>query len=119
MSDDVTKPLAGKVAVVTGGVRRIGRAIALGLAQDGAAVIVHARNSTAEAAAVAEEIGGLGVAAMVCLADVTDETAIRRMANEIGERFGRLDILVNNAAIRGQVPFLEMTLAQWRAVTSI
>src|SRR5476649_1360917 len=113
------KPLAGKVALATGAVRRIGRAIALGLAQDGAAVIVHARSSAAEASAVADEIGGLGVAAMVCLADVTDETAIRRMADEIGERFGRLDVLVNNAAIRGQIPFLEMTLAQWRAVTSI
>jgi 3-oxoacyl-[acyl-carrier protein] reductase len=113
------KPLAGKVALVTGAVRRIGRAIALSLAADGAAVVVHGRTSEAEARAVVTEIEQLGSVAMVCLADVVDEAAVRGMAERIGERFGRLDILVNNAAIRAQVPFLDMSLAQWREITGI
>src|SRR5271168_4711353 len=97
---DETKPLAGKVALVTGSVRRIGRATALALARDGAAVVVHARSSADEARAVADEIGRLGADSLVCLADVTDESAVRAMVARIGERFGRLDVLVNNAAIR-------------------
>src|SRR5258708_549947 len=114
MADGSTKPLAGKVALVTGAVRRIGRAIALSLAEDGAAVVVHTRSSEAEARGVADEITRLGGTSMVCLADITDEGAVRRMAAEIRTRFGRLDVLVNNAGIRAQVPFLEMTLKQWR-----
>jgi 3-oxoacyl-[acyl-carrier protein] reductase len=119
VSGDGTKPLSGKVALVTGGVRRIGRAIALSLAADGAAVIVHGRTSEAEAKAVASEIEQLGGASMVCLADVVDEAAVRGMVERIGARFGRLDVLVNNAAIRAQVPFLDMTLAQWREITGV
>jgi 3-oxoacyl-[acyl-carrier protein] reductase len=119
MSGDAIKPLAGKVALVTGGVRRIGRAIALNLAADGAAVIVHGRTSEGEARSVAEEIDQLGGASMICLADVVDEAAVHFMVERIGERFGRLDILVNNAAIRAQVPFLEMSLAQWREITGV
>ena len=119
MNADAVKPLAGKVALVTGAVRRIGRAIALSLAADGAAVIVHGRTSEAEARAVAAEIEQLGAASMVYLADVVDEAAVRGMAAQIDERFGRLDVLVNNAAIRAQVPFLELSLAQWREITSV
>jgi len=119
MSDTELKPLAGKVALVTGSVRRIGRAIALALARDGAAVVVHARSSVDEAHAVADEIGRLGADSMVCLADVTDPDAVRAMAARIGERFGRLDVLVNNAAIRAQVPFRDMSFAQWREITGM
>jgi len=117
MSDASTKPLAGKVALVTGSVRRIGRATALEAARDGAAVVIHARNSEDEARATAAEIEALGVPSLVCLADITDEAAVRAMATRIRERFGRLDVLVNNAGIRAQVPFQEMTLAQWREIT--
>jgi 3-oxoacyl-[acyl-carrier protein] reductase len=118
MPDSMTKPLAGKVALVTGAARKIGRAIALGLAEDGASVVVHTRSTEAEAAGVVAEIERLGGTGMVCLADITDEGAVRAMADKIGQRFGRLDVLVNNAAIRGQAPFAEMTLSQWREVTS-
>lgn len=111
--------LEGKVALVTGAVRRNGRAIALALARDGATVIVNARRSRDEADRVRAEIEGLGQSAMVCMADVTDEDAVRRMFDAVADRFGRLDILVNNAADRGQVPFVEMTLAQWRHVVGI
>jgi 3-oxoacyl-[acyl-carrier protein] reductase len=119
MPAEPMRPLAGKVALVTGAVRRIGRAIALRLAHDGAAVIINARSSADEAHALADEIGRLGGASMVALADVVDEEAVRHMASKIDERFGRLDVLVNNAAIRAQVPFLDMSLAQWREITSV
>jgi 3-oxoacyl-[acyl-carrier protein] reductase len=117
MPDSMTKPLAGKIALVTGAARKIGRAIALGLAEDGASVVVHTRSTEAEAGGVVAEIEKRGGTGMVCLADITDESQVRAMAVKIGERFGRLDVLVNNAAIRGQAPFTEMTLAQWREVT--
>src|SRR5258708_33239030 len=119
MTQGSARPLAGKVALVTGAVRRIGRAIALRLAQDGAAVIIHARVSEAEGRAVAAEVAGHGVESLLCLAEITDEAAVRAMVEQCGERFGRLDILVNNAAIRGQVPFLGMSLAEWREVTGV
>src|SRR3954469_10914895 len=117
MSDD--KPLAGKVVLITGSVRRIGRATALAAARDGAAVVVHARNTADEARATAAEIEQLGVQALVCLADITDEAAVRAMVTKIRERFGRLDVLVNNAGIRAQVPFAEMTLKQWQEITGV
>jgi 3-oxoacyl-[acyl-carrier protein] reductase len=119
MAEVSIKPLAGKVALVTGSVRRIGRATALALARDGAAVVLHARSSADEARAVADEIGRLGADSLVCLADVTDESAVRAMVARIGERFGRLDVLVNNAAIRAQMPFQEMSYAQWREITGM
>jgi len=118
MADD-TKPLAGKVALVTGSVRRIGRATALAAARDGAAVVIHARDSRDEAAATAAEVKALGADSLVCLADVADEAAVRAMVARIRERFGRLDVLVNNAGIRAQVPFAEMTLAQWRGMLAV
>jgi 3-oxoacyl-[acyl-carrier protein] reductase len=118
MSDVARLPLAGKVALVTGGARKIGRAIALALAADGATVVVHARRSEDELRGVVAEIERLGARGHIALADITDEGAVRKMAGEIDERFGRLDVLVNNAAIRAQVPFGEMTLKQWREVTS-
>jgi 3-oxoacyl-[acyl-carrier protein] reductase len=119
MTQGSARPLAGKVALVTGAVRRIGRAIALRLAQDGAAVIIHARASEAEGRAVTAEVAGHGAESLLCLAEVTDEAAVRAMVEQVRERFGRLDILVNNAAVRAQVPFLEMSLAEWRQVTGV
>jgi 3-oxoacyl-[acyl-carrier protein] reductase len=113
------KPLAGKTALVTGASRRIGRATLLGLAARGADVVAHARSSRDEIEAVAEEARALGVRAHVALADVGVEDDVRRLFSEVAETFGRLDILVNNAAIRGQKPFLEMSLSEWRATLSI
>lgn len=110
---------AGKVALVTGAVRRNGRAIALALAREGAAVVVNTRRSQGEADTVRAEIESLGGSAMVCVADVTEESAVCQMFDQATARFGRLDILVNNAADREQVPFGEMTLTQWRHVVGI
>lgn len=111
------RPLQGRVALVTGGVRRIGRATAFALGQDGAAIVINARSSRAEADALAAELGAAGIEAMVHLADVTDEAAVAGMIEAIRLRFGRLDILVNNAANRQETPFLEMTLDEWHSIT--
>ena len=115
----MTKQLAGKVALITGAVRRNGRAMAHALAREGAAIVVNTRRSKDEAEKVRGEIEAMGGQALVCLADITDETAVARMFGETEQRFGRLDILVNNAADRGMVPFEQMTTAQWRHIVSI
>jgi 3-oxoacyl-[acyl-carrier protein] reductase len=113
------RPLGGQVALVTGSVRRIGRATALAFARAGAAVVINARSSREEAEATAREVEALGVPAMVHLADITDEQAVAAMVDAVIARFGRLDILVNNAAIRREAPFAEMSLADWREIMSV
>ena len=115
----MAKQLAGKVALVTGAARRNGRAIAHALAREGAAVVINTRRSRDEAEKVRGEIEAMGGAAMMCAADITDEAAVGRMFGEIEKRFGRVDILVNNAADRHQTPFAEMTAAQWRGNVGI
>jgi 3-oxoacyl-[acyl-carrier protein] reductase len=111
--------LEGKVALITGAVRRGGRATAHALAREGAAVVVNTRRSRDEAETVRGEIEAMGGRALVCLADITDEAAVARMFDEAVKRFGRLDILVNNAADRGIVPFEKMTTQQWRHIVGI
>jgi 3-oxoacyl-[acyl-carrier protein] reductase len=109
----------GQVALVTGGVRRIGKAMALAFARDGAAVVINARSSREEADAVAAEIEAGGGRALVHLADITDEAAVERMTEAALSAFGRIDVLVNNAANRGEAPFLEMSFTQWRNITGV
>lgn len=113
------RPLEGKVALITGAVRRNGRAMALALAQDGAAIVINSRRSAEEAQQVRAEIENRGGRALVCLADITDEVAVGRMFAEIDAHFGRLDMLVNNAADRARIPFTEITLEQWRQASAI
>jgi 3-oxoacyl-[acyl-carrier protein] reductase len=111
--------LEGKVAVVTGAVRRNGRAAALALAREGADVVINTRQSRDEAENVRAEIERIGRRSMVGVADITDENAVRKMFDDIAAKFGRVDILINNAADRGNVPFLEMTTAEWRHIVGI
>ena len=111
--------LDGQVALVTGAARRIGRAIAISLADEGAAVVVNARHSLDDARTVAAEIEGMGGQALVHLADVTDEAAVAEMVATAIEHFGRLDVLVNNAADRRQASLTEITFADWRHITGI
>ena len=115
----MTKELEGRVAIVTGAGRNIGRGIALALAEGGAAVVVNARANMQEAQAVAGEIERAGGKALAVTADVADAEAVQAMVAAAAARFGRIDILVNNAAVRVEQAFEGMTLAQWRAVTSI
>ena len=103
----MTKELNGKVAIVTGAGRNIGRAIALALADGGASIVVNARSNRAEAEAVVGEIESAGGKALVHVGDVADK------------RFGRIDILVNNAALRREKPFAEMDYADWREVMDV
>ncbi len=108
--------LDGRVAIVTGAGRNIGRAIALALADAGAAVVVNARANREAAEAVVREIGANGGKALAVIADVADEAAVERMVRATAERFGRIDILVNNAAGRPEQSLEQMTLADWRGV---
>jgi 3-oxoacyl-[acyl-carrier protein] reductase len=111
--------LAGKVALVTGGARRIGRAIALTLAREGAAIAVNAKSSREEAADTAREIEARGGAARVIMADVTDEAEVDRMVKEIAATLGPVDILINNAAVRRDDAFTAMSFADWRLVLAV
>lgn len=111
--------LAGKVALVTGSARNIGRAIAEELSAAGAAVVIHYRTSEEAAAAAVEAIEQRGGAAMMRAADVTDERAVKAMVEAVHARFGRLDILVNNAVTHKDKPFLELTSDDWRCTVSV
>ena len=115
----MTNELAGRVAIVTGAGRNIGRAIALALANAGAAVAVNGRANRAEVDAVVAEIESRGGRALALMADVSDEPAVQRMAGAVADRLGRIDILVNNAAVRPEKPFESLSLADWRAVHSV
>ena len=108
-------PLHGKTALVTGASRNIGREICLRLARDGAHVCVNTRRAEEAARAVAAEIEAAGGSASLHMADVTDEAAVAAMA----EAAGPVDILVNNAAIRRHVPFLQSTLDDWREAQAV
>jgi 3-oxoacyl-[acyl-carrier protein] reductase len=115
----MTKELSGCVAIVTGAGRNIGRGIALALADAGAAVAVNARANRDEAEKVAGEIERAGGRAVALIADVADADAVEKMVSAAAAHFGRIDILVNNAAVRAEQAFETMTAAQWRAVTSV
>ena len=113
------RELTGKVAIVTGAGRNIGRAIALALTDGGASVVVNARSNHAEAEAVAREIEALGGKALVHIGDVADAAAVQAMAGAAVKQFGRIDILVNNAALRREKPFGEMSYAEWREILDV
>jgi 3-oxoacyl-[acyl-carrier protein] reductase len=114
-----SKELTGKVAIVTGAGRNIGRAIALALAQAGASVVVNARGNRTEAEAVARAIEAGGGKALVQLGDVADAAAVQAMADAAIKQFGRIDILVNNAALRREKPFAEMSYTDWREIMDV
>jgi NAD(P)-dependent dehydrogenase (short-subunit alcohol dehydrogenase family) len=105
--------LQGRVALVTGAARRIGRAVALRLAREGADVIVHYRGSETEAAQVVSEIEALGRRAAALSADLREVKSIHRLFGEAARQFGRLDILVNNAAVFFPARVENATEEQW------
>jgi 3-oxoacyl-[acyl-carrier protein] reductase len=111
--------LDGKVALVTGAGKNIGRAIALQLARDGAAVVVNGRSDRVAIEAVAAEITAAGGTAMAHLADVSDPAAVAAMVEAVAARLGGIDIAVSNAGLRRQTPFLEIPLAEWREILSV
>src|ERR1700710_295157 len=114
-----TRELTGKVAIVTGAGRNIGRAIALTLAEGGAFIVVNARSNRAEAEAVAREIEAKGGKALVHIGDVADVAAVQAMADATTKQSARIDILVNNAALRREKSFAEMSYADWREILDV
>jgi 3-oxoacyl-[acyl-carrier protein] reductase len=93
--------------------------MALALARDGATVIINARSSQTEAEKTAAEVTAAGGRALVHMADITDEAAVGRMVDTAVAKFGRVDILVNNAANRDEAHFLDMTYKQWRNILAV
>ena len=108
--------LQGRSAIVTGGSRGIGRAIAVELARQGANVLISYRSRPDLAEAVVEEVRALGVGAAMSEADARDSTAVERMTEQARETFGSIDILVNNAGMTDDTLILRMSEASWDAV---
>lgn len=111
--------LSGKVAIVTGASRGIGRATAIALAEAGCDVAVNYRSAENEAEELAEEIGRLGRRAMLFQADVADQAAVEQMVTETAGRFGRLDVAVSNAAYSDREPFYEADMAGFRRTIDV
>jgi len=123
---DQSQPLSGQVAVVTGGSRGIGRAIAVEFARAGADVVVAARSSEKAPSKLpgtieetAREVEAAGRRALAVPMDVTDEAQVQAMAQRTLEEFGRVDILVNNAGISFPAPFSQTSLKRWDLVMNV
>jgi 3-oxoacyl-[acyl-carrier protein] reductase/pteridine reductase len=110
------QPLVGKSALVTGGARRVGRGIALALAEAGADVAITYRTSHTETVETARGIENFGRHALVVECDVRSEISVRAAIAAVVGRFGQLDLLVNNAAVFESAPLDSLTLTQWDAV---
>ena len=107
--------LKGRIALVTGGTRDVGREISLSLAAEGATVAVHYRGSADEANAVVAEIGKAGGKAKAYQADIADRAAVQAMVQSIVGDHGGLNILVNNAGLAIRKPFKDTTPEEWRS----
>jgi 3-oxoacyl-[acyl-carrier protein] reductase len=112
----VTLGLEGKVALVTGGGKNIGRQICLTLASHGCDVVVNVRSDVEAARATAAEIEAGGRHALAVAADIADADAVKAMVHQAMLEFGRIDVLVNNAAIVAHHRFLETTEAMWQEI---
>jgi meso-butanediol dehydrogenase/(S,S)-butanediol dehydrogenase/diacetyl reductase len=126
-SRDESMQLNGKTVLVTGAGRGIGKAIATGFARNGADIVVVSR-TLGEIEETAREVNAAGRRALAIQADVSQLNDVRRVADEVANRFGRLDILVNNAALRmnqlGQknsytIPFTELTVEDWDSAINV
>ena len=112
-------PLQGKVALVSGAGKNIGREIALTLARDGASIVVNGRSDKAAVDGVVAEIVKGGGKAVAAMGDVSDPAVPPRLAEEAARAFGGVDILVSNAGLRKQTPFLDMSFDEWRGIMSV
>jgi 3-oxoacyl-[acyl-carrier protein] reductase len=115
LSADVGDPfrLDGEVALITGGTGGLGAPICRAFAAAGASVVVHHLADQARADAMVEDLAAGGTSALTVQGDVTDEAAVDRAFDRITERFGRCSILVNNAGMMEEVPFVDMSMEQW------
>ncbi|MGB9197702.1 MAG: SDR family oxidoreductase [Terriglobales bacterium] len=110
------KLLSRKVVLVTGAAKRLGRAIALAAAENGADVAITYRNSASEARTVLQRLAAHGIEALALRCDITDEMNVREMVKEVVGTFGGIDVLVNNAANYETTEFEKLTVAQWDAI---
>lgn len=110
------RPLSGRTLLVTGAAKRLGRAIALAAAENGADVAITYRDSAREARAVVGELARHSVQALAVCCDVTDERNVQEMVKEVAGELGGIDVLVNNAANYEDVEFEKITVAQWDAI---
>jgi len=115
----MAKNTQGRTAFVSGAGRNIGRAIALELADRGCNVVVNGSRNRAACEAVAQEVESRGVGALVAMGDVGSPKTVAALAAEALGRFGAVEIVINNAAIRPSRPFLEMTDEDWRRVLAV
>jgi len=115
----VKRNLSGKVAIVTGGNRGIGRAISLALAQKGVAVAVNFNSNAESADAVVEEIARQGGKAIAVKAEVSAPKEVGRMVQTVVDNFGGVDYLVNNAGVMGETQFLKITESDWDRVLGV
>ena len=107
------------VALITGASRGIGRAIALRLARDGYTVALNYRADEKAAESTAQILQALGADGMLCQADVADESAVRAMVRAVEERFGQIDLLVNNAGHAEQALFTDLSGEQWKRMMDV
>ncbi|MEJ2009071.1 MAG: 3-oxoacyl-ACP reductase FabG [Acidobacteriota bacterium] len=120
MADEVhDRALRGQVALVTGAGRRIGREIALTLGRAGAEVVVNYNHSRNEAQTTVQEIKEYGVQAVALRADIARPAQVRRMFRAVEARFGRLDVLVNNAGVFFPAPWDQLTEKQWDRILAV
>jgi glucose 1-dehydrogenase len=115
----VRRLLRGQKALVTGANSGIGKAVALHMAQEGAAVVINYVSNDEGARAVVEEISAQGGTAIAVKADVSNEEQVQAMFRRMFDEFGTIDILVNNAGLQQDAPFDEMTLEQWNTVINV
>lgn len=111
--------LAGRVALITGGSRSIGRAIALGFAREGADLAINFERNAAAAEEVAAEVTRLGRRAMVVQADVASRPQVEQMVQRVASTLGRIDVLVNNAGTLSRAPFLDLAEEDWDRVLDV
>ena len=116
MDRSQNRPLSGKAVLITGGAKRLGRAIALRLAEAGADVAITFRNSAREAQHTVIDVSSFGGRAVALRCDVTDEKSVKSAIKETARELGGIDILVNNAANYETAEFSKLTLKQWDAI---
>src|SRR5271165_3427265 len=110
------RPLSGRTMLVTGAAKRLGRAIALAGAKNGADVAITYHESARQARAVVAELARFGVDALAVRCDVTDDRSVRETVKEVASELGGIDVLVNNAANYETVEFEKISVAQWDAI---
>ncbi len=113
------KEFQGRVALITGSARNLGRAVGEALAQSGAAVVINSRSSKKDMEEATAAINAAGGKAMAYLADITDAKDVKRMVQATVDTFGKLDILINNAVTHSPSPFQDLSYEDWRHTLSV